>query len=111
MATGPLFETSGGYDPGLMAGGDRTGWFARTVLRDGRTVDVRPLPFGRARLDLVGADGELAGSWEYDEVGRALAEAGLWNPLDEPMPSGWVRHGRTGRLGGDPGQEYRVYRR
>lgn len=105
MATG-IFEASKCEpDP---AGLSRTRWFARVVLRDGRRLEVQPLLFGRAVLDLVGADGEIIDSWEFDEPAAALVEAELFNPLDEPEPHGWTRHPGTGRRrpGGDAAGEF-----
>lgn len=103
MATG-LFADADADPIGL----DRTRWFARVVLRDGRALEVQPLLFGRATLDLVGADDSIIDSWEFDEPAAALIELDLFNPLDEHEPSGWTRHPRTGRRrpGGDAAREF-----
>ena len=79
----------------------------------GRLIGVLPLTYNRARLGIGRPDAEAFDDvWDFPSRVRALAEARLWDPAEDPEPNGWDRHAGSGRYrpDGDPAREYRKTR-
>lgn len=77
------------------------------VLPDGRTLDVAPLLFDRAKL-LLSADSTtpfVSDGWCYDDPNVALEQWATWDGVGDP--EGWYRNPTTGRRrpGNDPERE------
>jgi hypothetical protein len=80
-------------------------------LRDGRTVRLIPLTFGRAAITAGSPASERMGChdelWTYEDPVRALDEFERYCQHPWREPSGWVRHQPSNRRrrGGDPATE------
>lgn len=84
------------------------GYTAWRCLDDGTVLAVGPMAFGNGRLYWdVHQDGYRE-FYCYDGLAAAEQSMHAFDPTIEHEPTGWKRHGSTGRRrpGGDPAQEY-----
>ena len=84
--------------------------FLFEAIRGGRLIGVLPLTFGRALIGVGRPDAQAFDDvWDFPSRVRALAEAAVWDPAQDPEPNGWDRHPSSGRYrtDGDPAREYR----
>lgn len=84
------------------------GYQAWRCLDDGTVLAVGPMGFGNGRLYWdVHQDG-YTDFYCYDGLAAAEQSMLAFDPKAEHEPTGWKRHGSSGRRrpGGDPAQEY-----